>query len=289
VAVNPEMFRALGALCEPPDPAHARLAAALGLPPPPDAASYTDVFVFQLVPYAAPYLSPDAMLGGEAGDRVAGFWRALHLTPPAEPDHLAALTGLYAALADRETAASQPGAASEPGAAGAWREARRALLWEHLLTWVPAYTHAMSVYPYGFHAAWARLLRAVLLAEARELEPPRSAPLHLRDMPELPGQGPDLLRALLAPARSGLLITRHDLMSAAAAAGLGARPGSREFTLRSVLASDPAAISGWLARHAARWAERHRADLPALKGIAEHWLARAQASTRVLQQLPQPA
>src|SRR6266496_675887 len=93
-----EIFRALGALCEPPEPAHARLAAALGLPPPPDAAAFTEVFVFQLVPYAAPYLSPDGMLGGEAGDRVAGFWRALQLRPPAEPDHLAALLGLYAPL-----------------------------------------------------------------------------------------------------------------------------------------------------------------------------------------------
>jgi hypothetical protein len=280
--VSPEVFRALGALCEPPDPAHAGLAAALGLPPPPDAATFTDVFVFELVPHAAPYLSPDGMLGGEAADRVAGFWRALQLTPPPEPDHLAALLGLYAALGERESAETRPDRARS------WREARRALLWEHLLTWVPAYTHAMTGLSAGFHSAWARLLRAALLAEARLLAPPPSAPLHLRDMPE-PGTGPDLVRALLAPSRSGLFITRSDLMSAAAAAGLGARAGGREFTLRALLDSDRPAISGWLAEHAARWAKRHRADVPSLPRIAEHWLGRAQASARVLQQLPQPA
>jgi len=166
--VSPEVFRALGALCEPPEPAHAGLAAALGLPAPPDAATFTDAFVFQLVPYAAPYLGPDGMLGGEAADRVAGFWRALQLTPPAEPDHLAALLGLYAALGERENAEIRP------DRAGAWREARRALLWEHLLTWVPAYTHAMSAVSAGFHSAWARLLRAAVLAEARVLAPPPS-------------------------------------------------------------------------------------------------------------------
>jgi hypothetical protein len=280
---SPDVFRALGALCEPPDPAHAGLAGALGLPVPPDAATFTDVFVFQLVPYAAPYLSPDGMLGGEAADRVAGFWRALLLTPPADPDHLAALLGLYAALGERENAEIRP------DRAGAWREARRALLWEHLLTWVPAYIHAMTALSAGFHSAWARLLLEALLAEARVLTPPPSPPLHLRHVPELPGAGPDLVRALLAPARSGVLITRNDLMSAAAATGLGARVGGREFTLRTLLDSDQPAISGWLARHAAGWAKRHRADVASLPRIAEHWLGRAQASVCVLQQLPQPA
>jgi TorA maturation chaperone TorD len=283
VTVNPEIFRALGALCEPPDPAHARLAAALGLPSPSDDAAFTDAFVFQLVPYAAPYLSPDGMLGGEAGDRVAGFWRALHLPPPAEPDHLAALLGLYATLAERETAESRP------GPAGAWRQARRALLWEHLLTWIPAYTHAMGGLPSGFHRAWAALLRAALLSEARRLAAPPSPPLHLRDVPDLPGPGPDLIRALLAPARSGLIITRNDLASAAAAAGLGARLGGREFTLRALIDSDPAAVSGWLAGHAARWTERHRADIAPMPGIAGFWLGRAQASMQVLRQPPRPS
>jgi TorA maturation chaperone TorD len=290
---SPEVFRALGALCEPPDPAHAGLAAALGLPPPTDAATFTEVFVFQLVPYAAPYLSPEGMLGGEAGDRVAGFWRALQLTPPAEPDHLAALLSLYAALGERESAEVRP------GAAGAWREARRALLWEHLLTWVPAYTRAMTALSSaGFHAAWAELLREALLEEACTLTPPPTRPLHLRDVPALPdarpdmepGAGPDgLVRALLAPVRSGLLITRSDLAAAAAATGLGARVGGRAFTLHALIDSDRAATFGWLAQRAAWWAERHRADVPYLPGIAPHWLGRAQASLRMLEQLPQPA
>ena len=289
MSVSPEVFSALGTLCEPPEPAHAGLAAALGLPPPPDAATFTDVFVFQLAPYAAPYLSHDGMLGGEAADRVAGFWRALQVSPPAEPDHLAALLGLYAALGVRECAETRP------GVAGAWHEARRALLWEHLLTWVPAYTHAMAALSSAdCYAAWARLLRRALLEEARAPAPPQSRPLHLRDVPDLPDAGPsegleDLVRALLASVRSGLLITRRDLAGAAAAAGLGVRAGGRAFTLRALIESDRAAISGWLAGHAAWWAERHRADVPSLAGIAEHWLGRAQASMCLLQRLPQPA
>lgn len=281
---SPDIFRALGALCEPPEPAHATIAAALGLPPVADAASYTDIFVFQLVPYAAPYLSPDGMLGGEAGDRVAGFWRALKLSPPAEPDHLAALLGFYAALAERENDEHRP------GGAGVWREARRALLWEHLLTWVPAYATAMATLRSGFHAAWARLLLQALLQEAQGLAPPPAVPLHLRDVPELPGPGSGgFVRALLAPVCSGLLITRSDLVQAATRTGLGARPGGRTFTLRALIEQDRAATFAWLAQRATWWAQQHRNAVPALGRIAQHWLGRAQASLRALEQIPRHA
>lgn len=45
--------------------------------------------------YASVYLGPDGALGGEGTDRAAGFWRAIGITPPAEPDHLTALLSLY--------------------------------------------------------------------------------------------------------------------------------------------------------------------------------------------------
>ena len=95
-----EIFRALGALLEPPSPGHERLAAALELGPLPPAADHTDLFDFQLYPYASVYLGAEGMLGGEARDRIAGFWRALGLTPPPEPDHLAVMLGLYAGLCE---------------------------------------------------------------------------------------------------------------------------------------------------------------------------------------------
>ena len=67
-------------------------------------------------------------MGGEARDRVAGFWRALGETPPAEPDHLSVLLSLYAQLSELESAATG-------SQVQAWQRARAALLWEHLLSW----------------------------------------------------------------------------------------------------------------------------------------------------------
>ena len=282
MAVAAELFRALGALCEPPEPAHRRSIQALGLPGPADPADHTELFVFQLVPYASVYLGPEGMLGGEAADRVAGFWRALRLAPPPEPDHLAALLGLYATLGEAER--------GERDAARRllWRESRRALLWEHLLTWTVPYARAVAAAAPPPHAAWGGLLAEALLAEAADLEPPRTPPLHLRDVPELPDSGADaeaLVRAVLTPARSGLLLTRWDLARGARALGLGLRAGERAFALRSLLGQDPPATLGFLAGEAAAWAARHGENKTALGEVGRHWRERAEATRALLLEL----
>ena len=99
-----ELLRSLAVFAEPPDDEHARLADALGLEHVPGASDYSDVFLFQVYPYASVHVGPEGMMGGEARERVAGFWTALGYTPPAEPDHLAALLGLLATLGAAEVA-----------------------------------------------------------------------------------------------------------------------------------------------------------------------------------------
>ena len=76
-----ELLRALGAV--PDSPAAARsVGPALGLDAVSDA-GHTDAFVLNCPPYAAIYLGPTGAIGGEGADRVAGFWRASGITPPA--------------------------------------------------------------------------------------------------------------------------------------------------------------------------------------------------------------
>src|SRR5919202_3998337 len=128
-----ELFRALAVLAEPPTSKAARVAEALELGELPTADEYTEAFVFQLYPYASVYLGSEGMIGGEARDRVAGFWRALGQTPPAEPDHLSVMLALYARLVELETGES------DEGRREVWRNGRRAFLWEHLLSWLFAY------------------------------------------------------------------------------------------------------------------------------------------------------
>jgi TorA maturation chaperone TorD len=256
-----ELLRALGVLSEPPSDAQQRLASALGLPGGPRDDEYTDVFLFQLYPYASVYLGGEGKLGGEARDRIAGFWRALDLVPPAEPDHLAALLGLYAELA-------------EHGAPDEWR---RALLCEHLRSWTPPYLSKLEEVAPPFYRAWARLLRDALDAEALTLGPLPTAPLAHREAPtlEAPAEigGAAFLGQLLAPVRTGVILVRDDLVSIARRLDLGVRVAERRYVLEALLAQDAVGTLRALAAHAAGWAERHE---------SEFWAGRAAAAAALL-------
>lgn len=272
-----ELLRALGVQAEPPGPAQDRLAGLLDLPPP-TGADWTEAFMVQLVPYASVYLGAEGMLGGEAADRVAGFWRALRLPVPAEPDHLATLLGLYASLVEAER--------DEPAAprAALLQQARAALLHEHLTSWLPAYAHAMADSGPPPYAAWARLLRETLLAEAADLGMPQRLPAHLRDVPPFAPDGglADLLDGLLAPARSGIVLSRAHLAATARHTGLGLRLGGRRAVLRALIEQDPAVALAALGGQARGWLDRHRADQPVLGPAAGHWAARASATVDLL-------
>ena len=283
-----EVFRALGALAEPPEPGHAAIAAALGIEGSPAPGDYAHVFLFGAYPYASVYLGPEGMLGGEARDRVAGFWRALGQMPPAEPDHLAALLGLYAAIVEDEERTLELG---DPAAAALRRESRRALLWEHLLSWLTPYLAKVSEMAAPYYSGWATLLDAALADEAREIGPQASLPLHLRaaqGLPELDASSDEWVGAVLAPVRSGVIVTSRDLRRAAAALSVGARVGERAFVLRSMLEQDARATVGWLADEARRAALAHAQSEHLLGAVAAFWRQRAEACEVALRSV-QPA
>lgn len=261
-----ELFRALAVHCDAPSQA---VAAALELPVP-SSADHAELFTFQLYPYASIYIGADGMLGGEAADRVAGFWRAVGLRPPAEPDHLSALLGLYAAFADQS---------GERG-----RHLRHALLWEHLLSWLPAWLARAAELAPAPYVGWASLLEDVLVAEAEELGPPEALPLHLRL-----AAPPDGVDTLLAAVRSGVVLTRADLGRAARDLGLGTRHGERRFALQTLLSQDAPAVLGWLSGEARRQEEIHRSLPPAWRPVTEHWASRAGAMAAKLSRLADEA
>lgn len=266
-----ELFRALAVIAEGPGPSTESVAAALELDGQADAGEYTDLFLLQLWPYASIYVGPEGRLGGEARDRIAGFWRALRLVPPAEPDHIAALLGLYASLMEREAAED------DTARRLLRRRSRHALLWEHLLSWLPLYIAKLAEIGSPFYGAWGALLGEALFAEATELGLPEQLPVHLRQAPPL--TAPD---DLLSPVRSGMVIIRDDLKRAARALGLGLRQGERIYVMKALLAQDAGPTLGWLADEARRWAHIHRSMPVELGIVRDFWAGRAEVSARMV-------
>lgn len=281
-----ELFRALAVLAEAPSVETVRLAEALELGVPPTADEYTELFVFQLYPYASVYVGAEGMLGGEARDRVSGFWRALSQTPPAESDHLAVMLSLYARLC--ELAMDE----SDGRRRGVWEQARKAFLWEHLLSWLPVYLHKLAELASPFYRRWGELLMTALLNEGVAVGQPESLPLHLRAAPALvdPRSSDDageFLQSLLAPVRCGMILTRADLSRAAQRLNLGTRIGERAFILRALFGQNTSGMLEWLAEDARLWTKRHQSDREKLGVVAQAWEEKARAAMNLLYELRQ--
>ncbi|HSD77640.1 MAG TPA: hypothetical protein VLA98_09550, partial [Solirubrobacteraceae bacterium] len=162
---------------------------------------------------------------------------------------------------------------------------RAALLHEHLLSWLDPWLARVADLGGPAYGAWAELLTAVLRREAADLlagdEP---LPVHLRAAPAVAAPadtgGAAFLDALLAPARSGLLLVRDDLARAAGELGLGQRIADRRYVLRHLLAQDAPATLAWLEREARAAARRPAGAAPA--AVRRHWRDRATATATVL-------
>jgi hypothetical protein len=185
---------------------------------------------------------------------------------PADPDHLGALLGLYAALAEEERGEK------DPARRALRRRARAALLWEHLLSWLPAFLVRARELGSPAYRAWAGILGEALADEARSLPEP------FEPDPDANAQGEAFLAAVLTPVRSGVVLTGDDLGRCARDAGLGLRRGERRWVLGALLSQDAPATLAWLAAEAGRQAEMLSALPPALGTVRDFWSARARTS-----------
>ena len=287
-----ELFRALGALIEAPVQEHGPLAAALGLPSVPDPAVHGAVVAFQRYPYASVYLGPEGMMGGEARDRIAGFRRALGIGEAgsardhaAEADHLTSLLALLAALDSwRE---------DEPDAARAalLDQARVTLVWEHVVSWAGPYLASFDGCGAPFYEAWATLLGEALERLCTGIALPAYLPAALRDAPPLADPrtngGEAFVASLLAPARSGVILLRDDLVRLGEETGMACRAGERRYVLGAFLAQDAGATLRWLAGHSREWSGRVGSRGPAR--IAGWWSRRSAESSALLSRLEEGA
>lgn len=287
-AVDParwELLRALGAAVLTPPPGSTGPCEALGLPVQ-TGVEHTEVFVLSAPPRAAIHLGPEGQLGGEGLDRISGFWRVLGLRAPEDADHLGALLMLYAELLEAE------GGSVEDRGRAQLRRARTALFHEHLWSWAPGYLTAVAGLEVPSTCAWAQVTGQALRAELAEVGPAVLLPLALRVAPrglELTDSFDETLDALVAPIRSGALLTHRDLRACAAQAGVGVRRGERRYALKAMLLQDAPGTLSWLAGHAGRWSQRHLAAVSTTNDPCSWWAQRAARTASTLAALADEA
>lgn len=278
-----ELFRALGALIEPPTDELKPVAEALELGPLPSVQEHTELFSFQLYPYASVYLGPEGMLGGEARDRIAGFYVAMKQTPPAEPDHLTDLFAFYAWMCAHEAPPERPVVAA------ALEHVRKAFLWEHLISWLPPYLLKVREIGAPFYQQWATLVELVLAQETAKFGEPEQISSHLLDAPGLidprDATFTEFLDSVLAPVRSGMILTRIDLLSVARKLDLGIRLGERKYILNALFEQDADGMLHWLAEQAGIWVERHQEAGKNIGATARAWEAKARTSLVLMDEL----
>ena len=274
-----ELCRTLAAIGAASGAATAHHAEVLGLERSPTTAEHTELFSFQLYPYASVHLGPEGKLGGVARDRIAGFLRALQVVPPPEPDHLIVLLDAYAQLLDLD----------DGGAGSRARHARTVLLHEHLASWLPRFTHRVAELAPEPYRRWAGVLDDLIDAETALLGVAPTLPAHLREAPDLHGlvdEGRDaFVDGVLAPVRSGLVLARADLARAARDLDLGLRIGERAYTLTALLEQDADATLRWLADEARRQSrplDRRGNEDPTVR----FWQQRLDATAGLLASLP---
>ena len=275
-----ELLRTLGAVLGPPDATVSRLATALELPAAPTPAEYAFVFQAQLPPYASIYLSAAGEPGGDARDRIAGFWRAVGEAPPAEPDHLGRMLTFYAELLEREDRES------DQALRHAVARIRKAFLWEHLLTWLPAYVTKIDLLSPQPYRRWAQLLEQAVSRESWRAGSLATVPPTLRRLQEIgdppAGDLDALVVYLTAPARSGIILAPVDLERAADELHAPVPAGGVRSGLRALAALRANALLNWAAAEARRWELRHERNRDLLPALTDHWMRRARATRTLL-------
>ncbi len=218
-------------------------------------ADHTEVFTLELLPDACIYLSPGAQLGGEPAERIDGFLAAAGLEPMREATSLANQLVMLADLIDQLLKA--PAGSQE---ASALEKVLAALLFEHVLPWVPPYVTATTRLEPRL-SAWAGATVGTLaeLAGWLGLASWEITPSVLEGRGAAAEGASDLVAMAASPYLCGTFLTKRVLFERAYEVGLAPRIGSRKFMIASLLEQSPTAAAAVLREEAEfqaeRWAE----------------------------------
>ncbi len=213
--------------------------------------SYTWLFEFNVYPYASIFIDPSGMLNSDWAGFVTGVYDALGLdvnlgAGVAASDHLSAQLEALTTLCEREEHAS-----TEEQKTRALHD-QRVLLVEHILPWLASFVWAIQRIDNGFYSECAQLTLDVcldhadsLMSENQDLQLEFTFPAIEEDLKAVQpinakqkaGEARSKLQSLITPARSGLFLSRQDIIQLGRRLDLPVRFAERPFMLENLFSS----------------------------------------------------
>ncbi len=231
------------------------------------------LFVNELPPFASIYLSSDGNIGGNSRSVIAGFYSALGIPTPSDPDHLASLLRLLSGILNKE--AELAGAGSNPedeSRLASVSRARSVLVNDHLAPWLPAYllrAEEVAPRPLLGWVSCALDLLSVMVGERQYVVPgPRAYDEKLAE----PGSSSELISWITTPGRSGIIVTHWDISNLAELLGMALRVGRKRFVLEELWAQGGTQVAGCIEAMAVRQMklfDENIGDFPSLQAWSD--------------------
>ena len=244
---------------------------------------HTEVFVLDLKPFASIYLSKIATLGGEVQDVIAGYYRAVGMSVPKDPDSMYQMLSHYEGLLHCLVQDEQADLYERTA------HLRRAFLHEQILPWIPFYLTALGD-SYEFLALFSESLMEFFRFEVEDLnvEVGTLMPLVLAEREFLKATGgPDEMlldvKALVSPFPSGLILTQKDLFRCARESDAVTRVGTKSFMLETLLGQKPKEVLEWLLNEVKRQRRNWNSLEEEFAKVAESWVCATEHTQRYLE------
>ena len=189
------------------------------------------LLVSELPPFASIYLSLDGNIGGESQAEIAGFYRAISVKVPPNPDYLSSMLYLLGQIIQKEAEFSD----GETPRSKAIEIAKLTLLQQHLAPWLVPYLLRADQIAGTSASVWITLTLDLITSILELSEGPFSQQIINDD----PDQGQiesfansvEFIDWITSPRLSGVIVAPSDLANIAKSLGLAARIGRKRFVL----------------------------------------------------------
>lgn len=192
------------------------------------------LLVSELPPFASIYLSLDGNIGGESQAEIAGFYRAISVKVPPNPDYLSSLLYLLGQIIKKEAEVVD----GETARSRAIEIAKLTLLRQHIAPWLVPYLLRAEQIAGADASVWIALTLDLIasILESSEVPTPKQPIDEDLDQSQIESfaNSVEFIDWITSPLLSGVIVAPSDLVSIAKSLGLATRIGRKRFVLEGL-------------------------------------------------------